>query len=146
MTYGQCFSLGKCFIGAIQVICIGMTYFRKKSRGIEDIIFWKKTVDFFWFFFCCPGNSKQNYVCYIPRKFQGQKPRPLEISHEFFLGSPGNSTLCLINPWKFCMRFFEYSCKFYIINPPPLPLPHPVWIFPRITQSRRPCASLNTVL
>ena len=56
-------------------------------------------------------------------KFQGQKPRPLKISHEFFLFSLGYSTLFLINSWKLCMLFLEYHWKFYIQNnlpPPPL--------------------------
>ena len=80
-------------------------------------------------------------LCYIPLKFQGQKPRSLEISHEFFLVSLGYSTLLLINSWKFCMLFLEYPWKFCILNNLP-----PVWIFSRIVQSWRSCASSNTVL
>ena len=68
---------------------------------------------------------------------------PLEISHEFFLVSLGNSTLFLINPWKFCMLFLEYSWKFYFLTLPPHP---PCLFFSGIVQSRRPCASSNTFL
>ena len=52
----------------------------------------------------------------IPLKFQSQKQRPLEISHEFFLVFLGYSVLFLINSWKFCMLFLEYPWKFYILN------------------------------
>ena len=40
-----------------------------------------------------------------PFEIPGQKSRPLEIPHGFHLINPGNSTLFLINPWKFCMLF-----------------------------------------
>ena len=36
-----------------------------------------------------------------PWKFQGQKERPLEIPHYFFLVTLGNSTSFLIKPRKF---------------------------------------------
>ena len=48
-----------------------------------------------------PGNSTR--LCQIPWKFQGQKRRPLEIPHYFFLVTFGNLTSFLINPWKFYM-------------------------------------------
>ena len=53
---------------------------------------------------------------------QGQKQRPLEISHYFFLGTLGNSTSFLINSWKFhsMWLFLWYPWKFHILNPPPL--------------------------
>ena len=52
---------------------------------------------------------------------QGQKQRPLEISH-FFLVTLGNSTSFLINSWKFhsMWLFLWYPWKFHILNPPPL--------------------------
>ena len=53
---------------------------------------------------------------------QGQKQRPLEISHYFFLVTLGNSTSFLINSWKFhsMWLFLWYPWKFHILNPPPL--------------------------
>ena len=56
-------------------------------------------------------------LCLIPCKFQGQKQRPLEIPHYFFLVTLGNSTSFLINPWKFHMLFLWYPWKFHILNP-----------------------------
>ena len=56
------------------------------------------------------------YVCYTPWKFQGQKPRPLEISHKSFLISLWYSTFFSIHSWKFCMLFIEYSRKFYHLH------------------------------
>ena len=42
---------------------------------------------------------------YIDWKFQGQKPRPMEILHGFLLNNPENSTTFLINPLNFYMLF-----------------------------------------
>ena len=42
-----------------------------------------------------PENSTN--FCQIPSKFQGQKPRPLDIPHYFFLVTHGNFTPFLIN-------------------------------------------------
>ena len=53
-------------------------------------------------------------------KTKNQNPW-LEIPHYFFLVTLGNSTLFLINPWKFYMLFLWqldwYSWKFHILNP-----------------------------
>ena len=61
-------------------------------------------------------------------KFQGQKQRPLEIPHNFFLITLGNSTLFLINLWKYHMLFLSYPWKFHMLNtpcpPPATPPPH----------------------
>ena len=54
-------------------------------------------------------------------------PGLLEIPHDFFLITPGNSSLFLSNPWKFHLLFLQYPQKFHILNPP-------VWVFPRIAQ------------
>ena len=62
-----------------------------------------------------PGNLVKLCML-IPLKFQSQKQRPLEISHEFFLVFLGYSVLFLINSWKFCMLFLEYPWKFNILN------------------------------
>ena len=63
---------------------------------------------------------------------QGQKQRPLEIPHYFFLVTLGNSTLFLINTWKFDMLFLWYLLEIPYPQPPPPPLP--VRIFSRIAQ------------
>ena len=108
-------------IGPIQVNCFGMGYSRRKNQtggggeGLRTYCFFKKPLELFWFF-----SVAMEVSGYIPRKFQGQNPRPLEISHEFFLVSLGYSTLFLINFWKFCMLFLEYPWKFYILNHLPL--------------------------
>ena len=82
----------------------------------------------FLLFYFTPWNSRQNKAStpgnsaklrYTTGKFQGQKPRPLEIPHDFFLVTPGNSTSFLINLWKFHMLFLWYPWKFHIFNPLP---------------------------
>ena len=129
---------------SIQLFWNGL--FQKKNRegGSEDILFWKKP----WNFFLCsvpmkiPGKTKLHswkfgtlmYVTSLAN-FKAKKSRPLEILHEVFLVFLWNSTLFLINHWKFCMLFYEFSWKFYMVT-----LPRPVWIFSGIVQSRRPCA------
>ena len=62
----------------------------------------------FSFFYFTPENTRQNKApsleirrtksCSIPWKFQGQKPRPQKILHNFFLVTLGNSTSFLLNP------------------------------------------------
>ena len=64
-------------------------------------------LEFFIFYFT-PENTRQNKApsleirrtksCSIPWKFQGQKPRPQKILHNFFLVTLGNSTSFLLNP------------------------------------------------
>ena len=49
---------------------------------------------------------------------------PGEIPHDFFLITPGNSTLFLINTWKFHLLFLQYPWKFHILNSP---RPPSVW-------------------
>ena len=61
---------------------------------------------------------KSAKLCDTPWKFQGQNPRPMEIPHQFFLSTPGNSTSFLIDPWNFHILFFQYPWKFYVLNPP----------------------------
>ena len=39
-----------------------------------------------------PLRILQNCVTLLWRKIQGQKPRPMEIPHEFLMSTPGNST------------------------------------------------------
>ena len=61
-------------------------------------------------------------LCKIPWKFQGQKQRLPEIPHYSFLVTLGNSTLFIINPWKFHMLFLWYPWKLHILN---IVKPHP---------------------
>ena len=86
--------------------------FQKKSKH-QGYNFLKKPLEFFIFLlypwkFQTKQSSAHGYstkLCQIPWKFQGQKQKPLEIPHYFFLVTLGNSTLFLINPWKFHMLF-----------------------------------------
>ena len=70
-----------------------------------------------------PKNSGENKfaanLCDTPWKFQGQKPKPMKIPHEFVVNTPGNSTSFLIDTWNFHMLFLQYPQKFNS----PLPLP-----------------------
>ena len=68
----------------------------------EDILFWKNPWNFEVFHFT-PGNS---------------------------MITPGNSTLFLINPWKFHLLFPQHPWKFRILKP--LPPPPPCLFFCRI--------------
>ena len=72
-------------------------------------------------------------------KTKNQNPW-LEIPHYFFLVTLGNSTLFLINPWKFYMLFlwqFDwYSWKFHILNPSCL-------VFSRMGQSHYGASTKN---
>ena len=44
----------------------------------------------------------------------------MEISHEFFLNTTGNSnsTSFLNDPWNFHMLFFKYPWKLHVLNSP----------------------------
>ena len=48
--------------------------------------------------------------------------------HMVFFISPGNSTVFVINPWKFHLLILEYSWKFHILTPPLSP-PSTVCLF-----------------
>ena len=86
----------------------------KKNRGVEDILFRKSRWNFSFIYFT-PGNSRQIKAppleiaqnCVTSWKFQDQKPRPLEVPHNFFL----------VTPWKFLMLFLWCPNKFHILNP-----------------------------
>ena len=65
-----------------------------------------------------PGYSTK--LSYISWKFQGQKQRPLEIPHLFFLVTLGNSTSFLIKAWKSHILFPWYPWKFDVLNLPSL--------------------------
>ena len=55
--------------------------------------------------------------CYNFWKFLDQKPRSMEIPHNLFLITPGNSTF-LINTWNFHILFLQYRWKFHVLNRP----------------------------
>ena len=78
--------------------------YQKKSKwgGGEDILFSQKEI---------PQNCVTQYLGY-PKT----KTPVLEIPH-FLLVTLGNSTLFLINLWKFHMLFLWYSWKFHILKP-----------------------------
>ena len=88
----------------------------KQGLGGQDILLWKLHQKWYFSFFyllypwkfqtkqgSTPGYSTK--LCQNPQKLQGQKQRPLEIPHYFFLVTLGNSTSLLINPLKFHMLF-----------------------------------------
>ena len=73
----------------------------KKGEELLRTYFSENPLEFFiyllpWKFqtnqFSTPGGNCAKR-CYICRKFQDQKPRPLEIQHNSFLVTPENSTL-----------------------------------------------------
>ena len=133
-AYGQCFFLGKClhWTNSNQLLWNGLFQKKKPNRwggeGLRTYCFFKKPLELFWFF-----SVAMEVSGYIPRKFQGQNPRPLEISHEFFLVSLGYSTLFLIN-------FGNSAC--YFLNTPGNSTSSttslcPVWIFSRIRKNHK---------
>ena len=75
---------------------------KKQAAGFEDILFWKPAWNFSFFHFT-PGNSRHS------------KAPPLEIPRPK-TKTLGNSTLFLINPWKFHKLFYPW--KFHILTPP----------------------------
>ena len=103
-----------------QLGCV-IELFQKKSKqgreGVEDILFWKRTLEFVdlslypWIFQTkwsfTPGNSTN--LCHT------QKPGPMEIPHNFFLITRGNFSTFLLN---FHILYFQYPWKFHILNPP----------------------------
>ena len=92
-----------------------MGYSRKKQTGIEDILFWKPPWNFRICYFTLRNSGENKFLsleilqnCDTPWKFQGQKPRPMEIPHDFFLNTTGNSSSFFIDPWNFHMLFLQY--------------------------------------
>ena len=105
--------------------------YQTRKRGVEDIYtFLKNPLEFLDLsLYLKKVRRKQAFIprnsaklCDTTKKFQGQKPGPMEISHDFFLNTPGNSAFfllmlgistCLLQcPWKFhvlntpCFDFF----------------------------------------
>ena len=107
-----------------------MDYFRKNpNRKGWGHNFWKKTPGIFRLVTLplevpdkmklIPGNSTK--LCYTHWNFQGQKPRPMEISHDFFWITWVNSTSFCIDATNFHILFIQYPWKFHVLN-------LPVWI------------------
>ena len=98
----------------------------KKGEELLRTYFSENPLEFFiyllpWKFqtnqFSTPGGNCAKR-CYICRKFQDQKPRPLEIQHNSFLVTPENSTLYYFDdpgnsisstPPPLCLLFFWNS-------------------------------------
>ena len=78
------------------------------------------------FSFSCftPGNSRQKaptleILQNCVRSLGIPRPKTKTPGNStFFLVTLGNSTLFLINPWKFYMLFLWYPWKFHLLNPP----------------------------
>ena len=45
------------------------------------------------------------------------RPKTKTPGNSTFLITSGNSTLFLINPWKFLLQFLQYPWEFHILNP-----------------------------
>ena len=103
--------------------------FQKKIKGVWGHTFLGKALKFLLLFSVpleIPGKTKLHpwkfgIIMYVTslRNSKAKKSRPLEILHDFCLVSLGISTLFLINPWKFCMLFYEYSWKLHVLTLPP---------------------------
>ena len=109
-------------------------YSRNKSKegGWRTHLFWERSLEFLdlslysWKF-----QTKRSFItgnftklCYTHWNYQTQKPSPMEITHDFFLINPGNSTSSFIDPWNFHSQFFNTPG-----NSMSSTLPPPVWIF-----------------
>ena len=83
-----------------------MGFSRKKTNRGGGGTFLKNPLDFLglsfylWKFWIKQSITPENLakLCYTPWKFQDHKRRPLEIQHDFFLITPGDSTSFLIDP------------------------------------------------
>ena len=83
--------------------------------------FFENTPGILFFLHFTPGNSRENkalpletsknYVTCLCN-FKRQKQRPLEIPHGFFLITPGNTSMLLINSWKCHLLFLQKPWKF----------------------------------
>ena len=100
--------------------------FRKKTKqGRLRTYFFENPLEFFFFFLypwkfqtkqsSTPGNSTK--LRQIPWKFQGQKPRPLEISYVIFFDTPWNS-IFWTSPYPHLFVLFWNSpfCENYILH------------------------------
>ena len=92
---------------------------------LRTFFFWKHLWNFLFFLHFTPGNSRENKASplEISKKcvtrlcnFKRQKQRPLEIPH-FFLITPGNTSMLLINPWKCHLLFLQKTLEIHMLNP-----------------------------
>ena len=72
-----------------------------------------------------PRNSTE--LCYTSWKFQGQKPRPMEMPHNFFFITHRNSTCFSLTPGISTCFFFNNPVNSMSSTPP-------VWIFSGMAQ------------
>ena len=104
--------------------------------GFEDMLFWKNS----WEFVMLPLLARhsieflQNCVAPLPWKFQGQKPGPIEIPHNFPWTPLEFPLFILIEPWNF--RILTYALFSFLFTPQPpsgncksLPPSPFLWIF-----------------
>ena len=86
--------------------------YQTRKRGVEDIYtFLKNPLEFLDLsLYLKKVRRKQAFIprnsaklCDTTKKFQGQKPGPMEISHDFFLNTPGNSAFFFVDAWNFHM-------------------------------------------
>ena len=115
LRYGQCFFLGKCFIGPIQVKHAwgrggqGAGALRTYFFSLHPWKFLKEN--------STPGNLVQLCMLHaleISRSKTNQDP----LKFYFFFGLPWIFLVVFNYPnsWKFCILFLEHPWKFYILN------------------------------
>ena len=131
----------KCNQHSVDFYVIGL--FQKKSkdrRGAEDILFYPPLPPSpgVYRFVTLPldipkkmSSHSRNSAkfCYTPWKFQGQKPRTMEIQQHVFLNAPRNFSTFLIDPWSFDLLFLQYPWNSMSSTSPT------VWIFYKIPHS-----------
>ena len=97
--------------------------FQKKTKwGIEDILSWKPPLEFLGFlFYPWKFQKKQSFTPETPQncvtplgtfKVQNQVPWKFHMTF-FFLVTPENCKLFLINPWKFHHQLPPPPCSFF---------------------------------
>ena len=92
----------------------------------DTVTFWNKSLEFQVFLLCTwKFRTKQSFtlgnsakLCYVVGKLREQKSRTLEIPHDFFLITPGNSTSFLINPYNFYKLFLDTPGNSISSTPP----------------------------
>ena len=97
-------------------------YSAKIQRGgFEDMLCWKNS----WEFVMLPLLARnsigflQNCVAPLPLKFQGQKPRPIEIPHNFPWTPLEFPLFILIDPWNFCILTYALFSFLFTSHPRP---------------------------
>ena len=102
-------------------------YSRKKSRVVEGHTFLKTPLEFLGFLLlpmeipdkARPHLQKLHKIVLHPLKILRPKTKTLgEVPHDFFLITPGNSPLFLINPGKYMCYFFNTNGLSFLLNSP----------------------------